>query len=225
MELISPVTLSYGNFNLFLWILKASDMCSVNSSVFPGGQRREVFVMLVLVVGFPYTLRRRRRWSWWGLCYSSRCDSSSSSQRKSRRIWEGSCWVQDLRKQPSAKRTSKLRFLWSYWFWDICLREGNNGVSIRTRSPSSSSSLISEVWTDLSLEGRLEGLQLQRKQPGWRTKGCKTFFPHFWLLQFENAKKIRTETGQYCRCIGYGHTVMGYVMNFLLKFWSIYFVF
>ena len=129
-------------------------------------QRREVFVILILVMGFPHTLRTRRRRSWRGLCYSSSGDSSGSSQKKSRRIWEGSCWVQDLRKQPPAQRMSKLRFPWWYWFWDIYLREGSNGVkvrkerkgkeifmmSVRIHFPSSWSYPLNDVWTDLSLK-------------------------------------------------------------------------
>lgn len=94
-------------------------------------QRREVFVILVLAMGFPYTLRRRRRRSWRNLCYSGSGGSSGSSQRKGRRIWEESRRVQDLRKQPPTQRMPKLRFPWWYWFWDIYLRAGSNGVKVR----------------------------------------------------------------------------------------------
>lgn len=127
LELNSPVTLSYGNFNIFLWILEETNVFHKQFSV-SQWQRREVFVILVLVMGFP---------SEGGegdpdrVCYSNSGDSSGSSQRKSRRIWEGSCWLQDLGKQPHAQRTLKLRFPWWYWFWDICLREGSNGEKVR----------------------------------------------------------------------------------------------
>lgn len=211
-------------------------------------QKREVFVILVLATGFPYTLRRRRRRSWQSLCYSSSGDSSDSSQRKGRRIWEESHRVQDLRKQPPAQRTPKLRFPWWYWFWDIYLRAGSNGVKVRKEWKKRKflwwvwghAFLIINVILWMKCEqichsklSRAEKwgaiLQLQRKQGRW-TKRCKSFSSHFWLLQFEiasNAKKIRTETGQYCRCIGYDHawSVMGHIMNFLLKFCRVHFVF
>lgn len=195
-------------------------------------QRREVFVILVLAMGFPYTLRRRRRRSWPSLCYSSSGDSSGSSQRKGRRIWEESRWVQDLRKQPPAQRTPKLRFPWRYWFWDIYLRAGSNGVKVRKEWKKVILWMKCEQICHSKLS-RTEKwgaiLQLQRKQGRW-TKRCKSFSSHFWLLQFEiasNAKKIRTVTGQYCRCIGYDHawSVMGHIMNFLLKFCRVHFVF
>lgn len=129
LELISPVTLSYGNFNMFFWILEDSNMCSINRPEFPSG-REEVFVVWVLVMGFPDALRRRRR-SWQGLWYRSSGDSKGSSQRMSRRIWEASHWMQDFWEQPHSERTSKLRFPWLYWVWDIHLREGGNGVKGR----------------------------------------------------------------------------------------------
>lgn len=87
LEFIFSVTFNYGNFNIFLWILKENGKRSINSSMFLTG-RKERCVTLVRAVGFPHTLRRRRRRSSRGLCCSTG-DSNSGSQRKSR-ISEGS---------------------------------------------------------------------------------------------------------------------------------------
>lgn len=188
-------------------------MCSINRPEFPCG-REEVFVVWVLVMGFPDALRRRRR-SWQGLW------AAVVIPMVAHRGWAGEFGKHPIGcKTFGNSHTLKGHQSWGFhsgtgfetstservgmvWKGEKHERKEIFILNMRTHFPCGWSSL-NEMRADLSLKAELyrdvEGNSATQRQQLkiWWTEWCRSFSPCFCLVWFEiasHANKMRAETG------------------------------